>query len=285
MIVPQELKCHINVAYPQSNVIPFEEWLTQQRLPELERVFIPIHITSFHVNNSYGQDQKAIRLLQDFFDSLDRSKKYWMVFQYDDGLLIDTKDLDIVTFGMSYRLPEQKPTYVIPLIGQMFPYMPVCNVIDAKIVLNKSYIANFIGSITHPIREKLVNTLKREDGYYMSTEHHQPSDYHYIMSDSTFTLCPVGYGKTSFRTYESIHQKSIPIIIYEDEVMEPYGIDINEYGVKIHESSIELISEILESVSPWAIDNKRKRMNELYRDLCTYEGVYDYIIKTLQNEV
>ena len=274
MIIPQELLCHINVAYPQSNITPFEEWLTQQTLPELERVFIPIHITSFHVNNSYGQDPQSIKLLQDFFDSLDRSKKYWMVFQYDDGLLIDTKDLDIVTFGMSYRLPEQKPTYELPLIGQM----------EDKLEIEKTCTASFIGSMTHPLRQKMMDRLRFENGYAVSANFIPYCLYTEMLASSIFSLCPIGYGKTSFRHYESIHQGSIPVVIFEDELMEPYGIDINEYGVKIHESAIDLIPEILASISPYAIEQKRKRMKELYPVLCTYEGVFSRIIKTLQNE-
>ncbi len=274
MIVPQEFTCHINVAYPQSNLLTFEEWLTQQSLPELERVFIPIHVTSFHVNNGYGQNQQAIKLLQDFFDGLDRSKKYWCVFQYDDGLLIDTKDLDIITFGMSYRLPEQKPTHVIPLIGQMPPQRPI----------QHKMIASFVGSITHPVRQKLIDTCSDAIGIYVSTNSMDADSYYRLMRESRFSLCPVGYGKTSFRFYESIHNGSIPVLIYEDEIMEPYGIDINEYGIKIHESEIELIPEILNSVSMGNILKKQKRMKELYPILCTYDGVLGEIIKTLRNE-
>ncbi len=273
--VPEWTRPHICTSYPPSNHLPFEEWLTQQTLPELEREFIPIHLTSYWVNNGYGNDLQAKQRMQEFFDGLDRSKKYWVVIQYDDQFVIDIKDLDIVTFGMSYRLPKQKPTYVIPLIGQMGQHYE----------MSRRFTANFIGNKTHTIRDKMLEAIKHNTDYYVSLNAHSHEDYNSIMAQSVFSLCPIGYGKTSFRQYEAIYQESIPVVIFEDEVMEPYGIDINEYGVKIHESSIELISEILESVSPWAIDNKRKRMNELYRDLCTYEGVYDYIIKTLQNEV
>jgi len=275
MIVPKEFQCHINTDYPISNKLIFEEWLTQQTLPELERVFIPIHITSYHVNNNYGQDPYARQRLQNLFDGLDRSKKYWCVWQYDDGLLIDTKDLDIVTFGMSYRLPEQKPIYVIPLIGQMPEYLGINN---------NSYVASFIGNVTHPLREKIINYLENKEGFYVTKTTHHYSLYTQIMCQSAFSICPVGYGKTSFRHYESINQGSIPVVVFEDEVMEPYGIDINEYGVKIHESAIDLIPQILSSFSPYAIEQKRKRMKELYPILCTYEGVLSMIIKTLQNE-
>lgn len=273
--IPANLIEHINVAYPPSNKIPFEEWFIQQQFPELEREIIKIPITSYWVNHDYGNDLQAKQKMQDFFDGLDRSKKYAIVCQYDDQLLIDTKDLDIVTFGMSYRLPEQKPTYVIPLIGQM----------PQNYNWEKTLTASFVGSITHKLRERLMYHLNVGiPNYYISTDQHNYGTYTDIMSQSVFSFCPVGYGKTSFRHYEAVNQNSIPVVIFEDEVMEPYGIDINEYGVKVHEDAIHLIPEILSSFSPYSIEQKRKRMKELYNDLCTYNGVFSRIIKTLQDE-
>lgn len=270
--VPDYLRPHICVDYPQSNRLIFEEWLTQQTLPQLEREFIPIHVTSYHVNNNYGQDREAIYKLQEFFDGLDRSKKYWGVWQYDDGLLIDTKDLDIVTFGMSYRLPEQKPTYFIPLIGQMM---------ERGYGLKK-FKANFIGNITHPIRQEVVDTCIGVDGYYISTQQTEHSLYNKVMSESMWTLCPIGYGKCSFRFFEAIHNNSIPVAI--GDCIEPYGIDINEYAVKITEEQVQLIPEILSSFTNYEFEKKKKRLGELYPILCTYEGVLGKIIETLNNE-
>ena len=37
------------------------------------------------------------------------------------------------------------------------------------------------------------------------------------MRDSLFSLCPRGYGPTSFRLYESIQLGSIPVYIAEDD--------------------------------------------------------------------
>lgn len=276
--VPDFLRPHINTDYPQSNKLIFEEWLTQQTLPQLEREFIPIHVTAFHVNNNYGQNRECIYKLQEFFDGLDRSKKYWCVWQYDDGLLIDTKDLDIVTFGMSYRLPEQKPTYVIPLIGQMgnkkYP--------EVTFYSEYKYFASFVGNITHPIRKKLVDNLVNTPNYYISTFNHSHDEYNSIIANSKFTLSPIGYGRCSFRFFEAIYQGSIPVSI--GDCIEPYGIDFNEYGVKILEDKIEVIPEILNSFTPYEIEKKRKRMKELYPILCTYEGVFGKIIETLKNE-
>lgn len=276
--VPDYLRPHINTDYPQSNKLIFEEWLTQQTLPKLEREFIPIHVTAYHVNNNYGNDVHAIYKLQEFFDGLDRSKKYWCVWQYDDGLLIDTKGLDMVTFGMSYRLPEQKPTYVIPLIGQMGEIQYPKESFYSK----DKYIANFVGNITHPIRKELVDYLQHIPNYYISTSPHSHDEFNSIMANSTWTIAPIGYGLCSFRCFEAIHQGSIPVVI--GDCIEPYGIDFNEYGVKIKEEDIETIPYILASYTTYDMEKKRNRMKELYPILCTYEGVLSKVIEILNNE-
>lgn len=270
--VPDYLRPHICVDYPQSNKLIFEEWLTKQTLPQLEREFIPIHPTAYHVNNNYGQNKEAIYKLQQFFDGLDRSKKYWCVWQYDDCLLIDIKDLDIVTFGMSYRLYEQKPTYELPLIGQM----------NERLIKQKKYTASFIGTKTHPIRDKIVSVLSGKKEYFISTEPFRPQEYFEIMAESIFTICPRGYGVPSFRTFESIHNYSIPVYV-SDIFLEPYGIDFNEYGVKVKKEDVDFLPDILRSFSSYDIEKKRKRMEELYPILCTYSGVLSKIIETLNN--
>ena len=271
--VPSEFTPHICVSYPPSNHLIFEEWFAQQDIPQTDREYLGIFWTSYLVNNGYGEEPIALQKLQDYVDSLPRDKRYYTIFQFDNGCMVDFKDLDIVTFGMSYRLPEQKPTYVIPLIGQMG---------EAFNIPDKKYIANFVGGITHEIRGAVVNSLKDTEGYYISTASHTPMEYYQIMANSIFTICPRGYGLPSFRAYEAVHNSSIPVYI-SDDFMQPYGIDFNEYGIKINHIACVMIKEILSTFTPYAIEQKRKRMKELYPILCTYEGVFGQIIKTLQD--
>lgn len=272
--IPKQFQPHIFTDYPTENKKIFEEWFGEQSLPIIDREYLKIYWTSYLVNHNWGNDVVALHTLQKFVDQLPRDKKYFTVVQFDDGCMVDFKDLDIVTFGMSYRLLEQKPTYCIPLIGQM----------GERLNLNKKYIANFVGNITHPMRKQLVDSLSELQGYYISTNNHNVNDFKTVVAQSEFTLCPVGYGKTSFRFYEAIHYNSIPVFIYEDELLEPYGIDINEYAIKIKSENIPLIPEILASFSAESLLRKQNKMNELYKDLCTYEGVYNKIIETLHND-
>ena len=107
--VPSEFTPTINTIYPFENLFIFEDWVTRQYIPKTEREYLPIQWTAYHVNNSYGNDKQAIDKLQKYVDSLPRDKKYWTICQYDDGIIIDLKDLDVLQFSMSKKVGVEIP--------------------------------------------------------------------------------------------------------------------------------------------------------------------------------
>ena len=243
--VPEMFKPKIRVEYPPDNKQIFEEWFyenayVQVQEPWIKRHYLPIFWTSFQVNNDYGKGRK-MHDLQAYIDGLDRSKKYFTITQYDDGPLVDFKDLDIKVFGSG----GGRIDVPIPLVCMKHPgvteYVPPSE---------RKYIASFIGSITHPIRQKMLDylytlSIERRKRYYISTEHHDISRYCEIMSQSTFALCPRGYGKTSFRICEAIQYKTIPVYI-SDEFIYPFNGPEDYYGLSVEESDIQHIDIMLE---------------------------------------
>src|SRR5262245_28649341 len=116
--VPDRFKPVISVVYPPNNHIEFERWIDSQYDGcNTERIYLPVYWTGYYVNNDYGNDRNAIAHLQGFLDSLDESKKYWTVVQYDDSILNEVSHLDILRFEMSKNYG-----YPLPLIGQDHPY-------------------------------------------------------------------------------------------------------------------------------------------------------------------
>lgn len=262
-------KPHISVAYPPNNAIIFEEWFSENYSGcQTDRELIPAWFTSFWVNNNYGNDLRMKQEMQEFVDGLDRGKKWFCITQYDDSVLIDFKDLDVFRFEMS------KPIGVgMPLLCQPNPY---------KFYTDKKWIANFVGSKTHPIRDS-AEKLMGNNGYYISFEHHSIETYCRILHESMFTLCYRGYGLNSFRCVEAMQYGSIPVYI-SDQHINPFDLDFNEYGVLVNESDKDNIHEILTSLSPIEIINKQDRLKEVYESNYTYEGAKNQIIKHLATE-
>lgn len=267
--VPEKFSPQINTIYPPNNFKEFERWLGDNFTTAVtDRTYLPVYWTAYHVNNNYGNDAESIQLLQEYIDSLDRTKKYWTVVQYDDSVLIDFKELDVLRFEMS------KNTGVgLPLIGQPHPF---------EFSGPKKHFANFIGGKTHPIRESAA-LLSGISGYYISYDPHPIERYCRIMYESIFTLCYRGYGLNSFRCTEAIQYGSIPVYI-SDEFVVPFDAEFSDYGVLIHHKSAHRIDEILQSIDPMQVIEKQDKLSQVYKKYYTYEGVLENIIRTLETE-
>lgn len=263
---------HINPIYPPKNFVIFEEWFWEcYKGCNTDREPIPVFFTSYLVNNNYAQDLKAKQELQEFIDSLDRSKKWFTLpIQYDDGAVIDFKDLNVLQFNMS------------KMDGIMLPL--ICQPHDVRYDKPKKYIASFIGSLTHPIRNRMIESLSGKSGYYISTEPHDYDRYNQIISESMFCLSPRGYGAASFRCYcEAVYQNSIPVYLSDTHII-PFELDFNDFGVLVNEEDIGGIDEILMAIEPEEIIRKQNNLPLYYDKYFSYSGAMQQIIKILEKE-
>lgn len=211
--VPPELQPKQRALYPPDNTYEFERWLKDNIKPQeligKERVYLPILWTGYWCNNGYGTKDKAKRVIQRFIDSLPRSKRFWTVVQYDDGPMVDFKDLDIKIFGMS----GGRIDYPLPLLCMPHKYeFPG---------IQKDIFCSFIGADTHPIRRELVKEFKGRPDCLVEIKKVDLQKYCEVLSRSVFALCPRGYGKSSFRIMEAIHYGAIPVYV-SDEFINPY---------------------------------------------------------------
>lgn len=270
--VPTEFCFRDMMIYPNFNSTDFEYYFylhykDHENLSD--RLYIPITYTGYHKKHNYGNDKAAINRLQYFVNGLDKSKKYFSIVQYDNGTLIDWTGIDIKIFSMS---GGEEMNYPLPLIGQ--PYDVICH------NCSKNYLANFMGRITHPIRDKVISAVMNKQGYYVSTHNYSVEDYCRIIAHSTFTLAPRGYGINSFRIGEAIRQGSIPVMI-SDEFIEPHNVPFETYGVKIKEDEISHIDEILRSFSAEEIKEKQNRLKDVFDTLYSFSGTRILILHNI----
>lgn len=269
MKVPDKFQQGIRVAYPPNNFLIFEEWLYRNFKPcKTDREYLPVFWTSYFVNTGYNVLPEPRQELQMFVDSLDRSRKYWTVVQYDDGCIVDFKDLDVLVFNMSHN-----EEIGIPLLCQPNPY---------KFSGGKKWFANFIGSRTHSLRNH-AEKLRYNSDYYVSFDHHNIEKYCKILYESMFTLCFRGYGANSFRIAEAMQYGSIPVYI-SDEFVGVYEADFEKWGVCIDSGDVDRIDEILQAIPLSEIIAKQDRLEEAYQAYYTYEGNLINIIATLETE-
>jgi len=257
----QEFQKPIKLAYPPGNDEIFEQWLINNcDHPD----YLPINWTGFFVNNNYGKARIPMQNLQRFVNGLG-ARKLWTVTQYDLGILTDISNLNIKVFGSG----GGRIDFPIPLICK--PH--------GKKEYGRTIFANFIGSITHPIRKKVVDVLQGDD-YYISTTHHSIDNFCDVLAKSIFTIAPRGFGLTSFRICEALEQGSIPVYI-SDEFIIPGYKDFNKYGVLIHSDQINEIDDILKSISVDQIVSKQEAGKRIYEEIFTFEGCKKLILDNL----
>lgn len=258
----QEFQKPIKVAYPPGNDEIFEQWLTHNcDHPD----YLPINWCGYFVNNNYGKARIPMQNLQRFVNGLDKNKKWWTVTQYDLGILTDISGLNIKVFGSG----GGRIDFPIPLICK--PHGRQEN--------ERTIFANFIGSITHPLRKEIVDILPGGD-YYVSTDQHPINSFCDALSRSIYTICPRGFGLTSFRICEALEQGSIPVYI-SDEFIIPGNIDFNEYGVLIPSDQVRNIDRILKEITPEQISAKQEAGKQIYNEMFTFEGCKKLILDNL----
>ena len=279
METPHNLFIRTNHTYPPNNHQIFEEYFydyyTNNNIVT-EREYIPILWTNLYISRNYGNSNMDD--IQLYLNNLDRSKKYFTVLQYDDGILQNLQDLDILVFcsggGGQKIVPEKNLGYPIPLICQ-----PRQNINKDR---DRDILCSFIGSNTHTIRNKMTERLNSISGFEIVLSRISYEQFVDKMERSVFSLCPRGYGATSFRICESLQQGSIPIYIY-DKDWTPWidEFDFNEIGIKVHESQIEEIPEILNSLSAKDIFLLRQNGEKIYKEYFDYENCTIKIIDKL----
>lgn len=260
---PIEYRIKHPFPYPSDNTHEFERWFYDNTLPDeiTGRNYLPIFWTAYWINNNYGKKERGINAIQRYIDSLPRDKKYFTICQYDDGPIVDFKDLDIIVFGMS----GGRIDYPIPLLCQPHGYRFDCK---------RDIFASFIGGDTHPIRRELVKQFAGHKDCLVSLKKVQLKEYCHIMARSVFALCPRGYGKSSFRIVEAIQYGAIPVYI-SDEFVLPYNEEFPGLITSSKTNILDLLKEHFNGDMIIKLHNQTIAAKINY----TYEGCKQKIIE------
>jgi hypothetical protein len=164
----------------------------------------------------------------------------------------------------------------------------ICSPLEYDFEGSKDIFCSFVGSITHPIRQKLSQHYSDNEKYYFSStrwnsvvEKDREELFKNITARSKFALCPRGYGPTSYRTYECLQLGTIPVYVYDKKWL-PYEDSTrwDEFSISIHESQISKIDDILTAYS----DSDVKKMSENAKSASknfifseTYSRIVNYV--------
>lgn len=267
--VPEKFIVKTNHTYPPFNNLIFEEFFYNYIMDndKTDRIYLPVLWTNFYL--SRGNAEYDMSDLQSFLDSLDRTKKYFTVLQYDDGILQNIDDLDIIVYGAGgggkKNVPRKNLGVEIPLICKPNPNIKF---------RNKDILAGFVGALNgrHEVRDIMIKELLGQPGFFISNSLSYDG-FSEIMERNIFSLCPRGYGATSFRICESLQYGAIPVYIFDSPWI-PWKNEFNfeDIGILIDKDNIKNIPNILKSKTNSDIIRYLDNGQRIYKEYFDYIG-------------
>jgi len=262
----------------------FEEYFFKRFMEEYPKGeingirYIPIYWTNCYTNKVF----KGVNYdIQNVLNYLDINEKYFTISQHDDCV--------------NEQLPDE--TFIFSMGGnktgkKIIPIPLICSPIESNLkknIKNKKFKISFVGSLTHQIRNDIYDKYKDDDEFLFSVKdwsidigEENLKNFKEITLNSYFTLSPRGYGKTSFRLYESMQLNSVPIYVYDEPWLPWKEIEWSKLCVLIDKNNIPNIKNIINNSD---YDKMLKYKNEIYDEYFTYEGVYKNILKTIKNDI
>ena len=233
----------------------------------IDRLYLPISWTNCHLKCSADE----LNSLREYIKDLDVSKKYFTILQIDRGLHHPSLDiwfhneLDLLIFSAGGITQGDKIKNVfIPLLKDTLIPTGLDNI----------YKVSFVGSITHPIRNEL------QEMYGETFNFTETTNWKAVIEQSTFSLCPRGFGATSFRLYEAIQLGSIPIYVWDEDLILAFSdiLDWNSFSIIVHRSQIASIEDKIEQLDSLHMHTALGKA----KDYFTYEYTCKYILEKLK---
>lgn len=171
------------------------------------------------------------------------------------------KELDFVLFSSG---GSSKPLQAVPV--------PLLKQELTPEGLSKTISVTFQGSVTHDLRNQLAVKLRKSFLFL-----NQSSDWAVILESSNFSICPRGFGSTSFRVAETIQLGTLPIYVWEQEAWLPYSnlLDWNDFAIVVSSHKLAELPEKIRQADVGKMQEALKKVQHMF----TYKYTIEYILK------
>lgn len=249
-----------------------------------DRKLIPIHWTAVYNHRvkeglDPGSPNHILRQeLKTYLRSLPREGKYFVVCTHDDA-----------------------PSEELPPNTQVFAAGGNANKIDVPIPLTcgphlevldpvRTIPMSFVGSVTHPIRQTLLMSVNGKPGVYLQVSEWQENisseksqTFKQITQNSMFSLCPRGYGATSYRLYEAMQLGSVPVYVSDKHLL-PWNdeLDWNSFCVILKPEQISDIFELTFGIGNKKLREMQTNLDEIWKKHFSIEASCKHILKRIK---
>jgi hypothetical protein len=248
---------------------------------QTDYTFIPVKWVAL-----FNHYRDLIPKLEQDIKKLDPTKKYFTVSQHDDAPYIQLPP-KTVNFSAGGNIEDTIP---IPLICSPLNYT----------IKEKDIFCSFVGSVpqniggfaslAYSLRMHMLEHLVNKNNYVLKPKHWSPdvnterqNMFLDITARSKFTLCPRGYGATSFRLYEAMQLESVPVYIYYKQPFLPFKdeIDWSTFCILIDSENMSQIDNILTSITEETRINMIVAAKKIYSKYFTLPAVCDNICRII----
>jgi len=249
-----------------------------------QRKLIPVHWTAVYnhrVKEGLGSESpnRDLRVkLQEYLDSLDKCGSYFVVCTHDDAPA-ERLPPDTLVFAAGGN--AKKIDVAVPL---------TCGSHHGITDPVRTVFCSFVGSVTHPIRHRLLSSLYGKPGVIINASEWQekvnPDSaalFKNLASHSVFSLCPRGYGSTSYRLYESIQLGSVPVYVSDRHLL-PWSdeIDWSDFSVIVNSQEIDTLYDRLTSMNGKQVRQMQETLGSLWGDFFSVEASCRHISKRVR---
>jgi hypothetical protein len=245
---------------------PLEEYFfAYARDRRFAREYIPVFWTAAYIRGQAGALQPALL-------SLSPLRRYFTVCQHDLAPQeILPPDTLVFSAGGLYRGPGHVP---IPLVCSRLR-----DPIEAK---SKDVFCSFVGTLTHQLRKEIWQAHREDPAFRFAVFDRWTIDvpparfelFTQLTERSRFTLCPRGFGASSFRLYEAMQLGSVPVYVSDYHHL-PWTdeLDWNEIAVLVRPDEIPHLGERLRAIDDAAYQRMLTTIRRVYDAYFSLAGV------------
>ena len=162
----------------------------------------------------------------------------------------------------------------IPLLKQ--PETPQTK----KPVNERKHLVSYVGSNKNAPKNMRKKMIAQDNHYY-----YRGQNWRDVMTESKFSLCPRGFGRTSYHVMEALQMGLIPIQVYQDQPWLPYGDIMQNISYSVTNEDLPGLIEQLSKMPDSEIAEIEDRIENMREDYFSFEGTLKQISNFMLNPV
>lgn len=232
--------------------------------------YLPAFWTRYAINTHLDEHPDEVKKMKKQLDGIvKKGDKTFTICQHKDAPFFGMGDIKVFLGSRT-----SKKGLDVPLLSS--PHKKPSR------LPKKTYIASFIGQLdNHPVRKEMAKKLKHRKDVYLA--HGNKGERFFVNNilESYISLCPRGFGGSSFRFYESLQLGTVPFMIGDIDTR-PFKKYIDWDQVSFYSSSAAHLNKMLDKLKPKELIEMGRHGSNLWKEKLTYQKWCPFLLRELK---